>query len=145
MPQIRQFASKSLHASRLRQRKYELIRRFGLPENLVGGCLSQTHRCCGRPNCHCASGQGHPLWSVTWSHQGKRRVERIPREWVEDIEKAVLETQAYVGAIKEVMAINIELLAQTRSQEQEKKVRRRQKKASTSATNDQLSSVAVDP
>jgi hypothetical protein len=125
--QMKVFAAKSRNASALRQRKYSLVRRFGLPENLVGGCLSQTHRRCGKPNCHCVQGQGHPMWSITFSHRGKRRVERVPDEWVEELERAVLATQDYMAALKEVMAINIELLAQTRTQQREEKVRRRAK------------------
>ena len=141
---MQQFAAKSPEASRLRQRKYALLREFALPEDLVGGCLSQTHRRCGRSNCHCAEGRGHPQWSVTFSHHGERRVERVPDEWRGDLEHAILKTQAYLEAIKEVMAINLELLAQTRSQEQKKKVRRAQKKEATVAKNDQLSPAVVD-
>jgi len=142
---MQQFAAKSVQASQLRQRKYELVRRFNLPENLVGGSLSQTHRRCGRPNCHCATGRGHPLWSVTFSHHGKRRVERVPREWVEDLERAVLSTQAYLGAVREVMAINLELLAQTRQQQRDRKVRGKAKNVRADARNDQLSAARIDP
>ncbi|MEK7415258.1 MAG: DUF6788 family protein [Planctomycetota bacterium] len=109
MSQMQQFSAKSAQASELRQRKYELVRRFSLPENLVGGSLSQTHRRCGRHNCHCAAERGHALWSVTFSHKGERRVERVPREWVEELEQAVLATQAYLDAMREVMAINLSL------------------------------------
>jgi hypothetical protein len=144
MPKIKQFAAKSPEASQLRRRKYELVRQFSLPEDLVGGCLSQTHRRCGRPNCHCAQGTGHPLWSITFSRQGERRVERVPREWVEDLERAAQQTHAYLEAIREVMAINLALLAATRRQERAQKVRRRQKIAPASATNDQLLPAAID-
>lgn len=142
---MQHFAARSPEASNLRRRKYEIVREFRLPENLVGGCLSQTHRRCGRPNCHCATGRGHPLWSVTFSRQGKRRVEHVPREWVEELEQAVLETQAYLDAIREVMAINLELLAQTRRQERDRKVRGRAKNVRASATKDQLLPAAIDP
>lgn len=144
MPQLRQFAARSPEASYLRRRKYELVRQFGLPENLVGGSLSQTHRRCGRPKCHCAAGRGHPQWSITLSRCGHRRVERVPREWVEELERAALETQAYLDAIREVMAINLELLARTRRQERQKKVREREKKAPSSITNDQHLPAAID-
>jgi hypothetical protein len=126
--QMRQFAAKSVEASQLRQRKYALVQKFNLPEDLVGGSLSQTHRRCGRPNCHCAAGRGHPLWSVTFSRNGVRRVERVPREWVEEVERAVLATHAYLDAIREVMTMNLELLALTRTQKRQKKVRRPTKK-----------------
>jgi hypothetical protein len=139
-----QFAARSPESSQLRRRKYELVRQFSLPENLVGGSLSHTHRRCGRANCHCASGKGHPQWSITFSRKGKRRVEGVPREWVEDLEAAVLKTQAYLEAIREVMAINLELLAQMRCQEQEKKVRGRVKNVRAGVKNSQLFEAALD-
>lgn len=120
------FDAKSPEASRLRQRKYTLVRAFGLPENFLTG-LSANRRRCGKSNCHCKSSQGHPQWAVTQSRHGTRRVERVPAEWVESIEQVVLETQAYLDALQEVMAINLELLAQTRTQQRRKKVRRMKK------------------
>jgi hypothetical protein len=128
MTQIEQFAATSKEASLLRQRKYALVGQHGIPENIVGGSLSQTHRRCGKGNCHCRNGGGHSLWSVTFCRHGKKRVERVPVEWVAALEAEVLATQEYLDAIKEVMTINIELLAMTRRQEEEK-VRRRKKKA----------------
>lgn len=119
------FSAKSAEASRLRQRKYELVRQYGIPENLVGGSFGRTYRRCGKFNCHCADGRGHPMWSVTFSQRGQRRVERVPREWVEELELAVLASQAYLDAIKEVQALNIELLAQTRTQHQQRRKKRR--------------------
>jgi hypothetical protein len=127
MVQIDLFAVKSPEASRLRKRKYALVRRFSIPESVMGGCLSKTHRRCGKPNCHCAEGRGHPRWSVTFSNRGERRVERVPDEWVEQLEQTVLQTQEYLEAIKEVMAINIELLAQARNQKRAQKLRRSKK------------------
>jgi hypothetical protein len=124
---MKAFEARSVESSCLRQRKYQLVRQFDLPEDLIGGCLSQTHRRCGKPNCHCASGRGHPVWSVTFSRNGTRRVERVPADWLPEIEQAVLNSQAYLDAVKEVMAINLDLLEQTRCQRQAKKVREREK------------------
>jgi hypothetical protein len=146
--QIRPFSAKGATASQLRCRKYELVRRFGLPENLLGGSLSKTHRRCGKANCHCAAGRGHPLWSVTSSHRGKRRVERVPRAWVEQLEQVALATQAYMEALREVMAINIELLAEARAQlppakrtSRAKQGKRRQ----SEQKNDQQMACSADP
>jgi len=127
--QIKQFSTRSVEASRLRQTKYALVRRYNIPENLLGGSLAATRRRCGKPNCHCRDGDGHLQWSVTFCHNGKKRVERVPREWVEEVEQVVLETRAYLEALREVMAINIELLARTRTQERNKKVRVKAKRS----------------
>jgi hypothetical protein len=85
------------------------------------------------------------MWSLTFSNRGKRRVERVPEAWLEELEEAILQTQAYMDAIKEVMAINIELMAQTRRQRQEK-VRARAKKRHPrlKATNKRSTSSAWD-
>lgn len=81
------FQAKGPEASRLRQRKYQVARQYQLPEDLLPGCLTQTHRRCGRPNCHCTSeqGPGHPIWFLTFMSGGQRHVERIPKAWVEEV------------------------------------------------------------
>jgi hypothetical protein len=143
--QIKQFSARGVEASLLRQRKYALVRQFDLPENLLGGSLAPTRRRCGKPNCHCRNGEGHLQWSVTFCKGGKKRVERVPLEWLEELEKAVLQTHSYLDAVREVMAINLELLAQTREQERPRRVRRQQEEFIENVKNDQLSPPAIDP
>ncbi len=53
-------------AARLRQRRWALRRQFELPEALeemLPGALSLVHLRCGKPTCHCATGEGHHLTS----------------------------------------------------------------------------------
>ena len=80
---------KGPQASRLRQRKFELIRRFHLPEDLLPGSLSLTHRRCGKPTCHCAQQQGHPIWLLTFMRRGQKHVERIPAVWAGFVQRQV--------------------------------------------------------
>ena len=89
--------------------------------------MSKTHRRCGKASCHCVEDEGHPMWSVTFSRDGERRVEWIPKDWVEPLEVHILEAQEYLDALKELMAINLELLALTRGQRRRRKVRPVQK------------------
>lgn len=104
-------------ASRLRQRKFELIRRFQLPEDLLPGSLSLTHRRCGKPTCHCAEGEGHPIWFLTFMAHGKKRVERIPAEWVEQVRERVEAGRQFQDALREVLTANAELLVLWRKQQ----------------------------
>jgi hypothetical protein len=115
------FSARGAVASRLRQRKHALLRRTPVPEHALPGSLALTHRRCGKPTCHCASGKGHPMWSLTFMVEGKKRVERIPTEWVEEIRPLVLEGRAYKDAVSEIFAINAQLLALWRKQNQKKK------------------------
>ena len=121
------FSARSVEASRLRRRKYELVREFGLPESLLRGRLAASERRCGKANCRCAKGRGHGRWTLTWVVGGKRHVEHISREWLDDLQREAAATRAFLAAVEEVMAINGELLHMTRL-ERRKKVRRRAKK-----------------
>ena len=114
--QMKWFRAKGPTAARLRQRKFELLETFAIPEHALPGSLALTHRKCGKPNCHCASGKGHPMWSLTFMVGGKKRVERIPTEWVEEIRPLVLEGREFKDTVAEVFAINAQLLALWRQQ-----------------------------
>ena len=116
-------------AAQLRQRKYELLRRFRIPESALPGSLALTHRRCGKPSCWCASAdKGHPMWSLTFMVDGKKRVERIPDEWVEQIRPLVQQGREYKDAVAELFAINAQLLALWRKQQARRKKGRTKKK-----------------
>ena len=103
-------------AARLRQRKFQLLARYPIPPNLLPGSLSLSHTRCGKPTCHCARGQGHPGWSLTFMVNAKKRVERIPAEWVEPVQRRVQAGRAFQDAVREVLAANAQLLALARQQ-----------------------------
>ena len=111
---------KGAQAARLRQRKGSLLRQHRVPEavvqNLLPGSLSQSQRRCGKPNCHCATGAGHPSWYLTFMVGGKKRVERIPVAWVEDVRRRVEAGREFKQAVAEVLAANAQLLVLERQQ-----------------------------
>jgi len=115
------YKAKGDTAARLRQRKHELVRQFAVPEDLLPGSLSLTHRRCGKPNCWCVSGRGHPLWSLTFMVNGKKRVERIPDSWVQEVQQLVDAGREYKNAVAEVFAANAQLLALWRKEKQKKR------------------------
>jgi hypothetical protein len=107
---------KGAQASRLRQRKFELVRRFQLPEDLLPGSLSLSHLRCGKPTCHCADGPRHPVWSFTFMVRGKKHVQHIPQDWVEDVRRRVEAGREFQDAVREVLAANAQLLVLARQQ-----------------------------
>jgi uncharacterized protein DUF6788 len=111
-----QMKPKGEDAARLRKQKYDWLRRFRIPEEALPGSLSQTHRKCGKPNCCCVQAEGHPLWSLTFMVDGKKRVERIPEAWVEEVRKRVEEGREFKRAMTEVFAANAQLLVLERRQ-----------------------------
>ena len=112
-------------ASRLRQRKFQLVRRFHIPEDALPGSLSLTHLRCGKPTCHCADDHGHPAWSLTFMVQGKKHVQHIPKEWVEEVRRRVAAGREFQGAVREVLTANAQLLVLARQQHQKLKKKKR--------------------
>ena len=86
-------------------------------ERFLHGSLSERIGKCGKPTCHCASGEGHPIWFLTFMSQGKRRVERIPKQWVDDVRRRVEAGRAFQDALREVLTANAELLVLWRKQQ----------------------------
>ena len=107
-------------AARLRQRKFELIRRFQIPADLLPGSLSVSRFRCGKPTCHCAHDEGHEAWSLTFMVDGKKRVQHVPKELVEDVRQRVDAGREYQDAVREVLAANAQLFALARKQKRNK-------------------------
>ena len=107
-------------ASRLRQRKFQLLRRFSIPADALPGSLSLSHLRCGKPSCHCADDRGHPVWSLTFMVQGKKRVQHIPKDWVEEVRRRVQAGREFQDAVREVLAANAQLLVLERKKSKRK-------------------------
>jgi hypothetical protein len=104
-------------AAQLRQRKFHWLRTLRIPEEALPGSLALTHRRCGKPTCHCARGQGHPLWSLTFMVKGKKQVERVPTEWVEEVRHRVQAGRQFKEGVAEVLTANARLLTLGRRQQ----------------------------
>ena len=103
-------------AAQLRQRKFEILRTLKIPEDALPGSLSLSHRRCGKPTCRCASGEGHPLWSLTFMVDGKKRVERVPDDWVDQVRRQVEAGRELKQTVAEFLAANAQLLTLWRRQ-----------------------------
>ena len=114
-------------AARLRQRRLARLQGLTVPPDGLPGSLALTYSRCGKPNCRCAQrGQdpGHPGWQLTYRVAGRKRVERIPAAWVEEVRRRVTAGRAFHEAVAEVFALNAALLVLERRLRQ-RSVRRR--------------------
>lgn len=117
---------KGMEAARLRQQKFAAVGEFRLPEEGLAGSLALTHRRCGKASCRCArdGDPGHPQWLLTFMAGGKKRVEAIPAEWVEEVRGRVRAGQEAKQALNDLLTANAELL----SLERKARARRRRKR-----------------
>lgn len=117
------FQTKGADAAKLRQRKYRIIRRYGFDEALLPGSITLTYRRCGKPTCHCVTGDGHPMWALSFSLEGQKRVEVITEELATELMPLVERGSEHREALAELMRINAELLRLWLVERREKKAR----------------------
>jgi hypothetical protein len=111
------YTAKGREAAVLRRRKHQLARRFGVPADPLGGSLNQVARRCGKPTCHCASGEGHLMWTLTYSVNGQRHVEFISDELLPQVAPLAERGRAYRDALNELLTINAQLVTLWRKQQ----------------------------
>lgn len=71
-------------------------------ERFVRGTLSERSSKCGKPNCHCAHGEGHRSLYLVQSHAGKVRQICVPKAVQDPVRQAVAEYQEMQRLIDEV-------------------------------------------
>ena len=103
-------------AAALKRRKRALLARLRIPRDALPGSLALTHRRCGKSNCHCAKGAGHPFYSLTFMVDGKKHVESIPMEWIDAVRPAVDSGRSFKDAVADLFVINAQLLVLSRRQ-----------------------------
>jgi len=107
---------KGPEAAWLRKRKFASLRRFAIPADGIAGSLALTHTRCGKDNCRCTQGELHTAWRLTFMVDGKKRVERVPKEWVEEVRQLVQLGRDFKEAMSAVFAANARLFALARKQ-----------------------------
>lgn len=121
--QMKYFETKSSAASKLRKRKYDIVRRYGFSESLLPGSLTKTHRRCGKPTCHCATGDGHPQWVLSFSIEGNKHTHVVSDELATALAPLVERGREQREALAELMRLNAQLLRLWLGEQRKKKKR----------------------
>ena len=86
----------------LEQKRATLLERMCETQAMIRGSFSTSYRRCGRDNCWCADGDGHPMNRISFSDDGKSRTKVVSAE---DIEWAKLMTESYQRFRKDRQAL----------------------------------------
>jgi len=107
---------KGPEAAGLRKRKYSFLKRFAIPADAIAGSLALTHTRCGKTNCRCAQGELHTAWRLTFLDRGRKYVERVPKEWIEEVRQLVEFGREFQEATRAVFTANARLFVLARKQ-----------------------------
>lgn len=78
------------------------IAQLATSERFLRGSLSERSGKCGKPNCHCAAGEGHPSLYLVQSQGGKPRQWCVPKPLQDPVRHAVGEYQQMQRLLDEV-------------------------------------------
>jgi hypothetical protein len=64
-----------------------LVRILADRQPMVKGSVYRMQRKCGKPNCSCATGDGHESMMLSWSEGGRTRLRPIPEQKLDELKR----------------------------------------------------------
>lgn len=110
----------------LEAKRNALLKQFSNIGEFRPGSLSQYHRKCGNPSCHCASegDPGHPGWQFTRKVKAKTVNRGIPAHAVETTRQQITHYKDFKKLVQAFTEVN-EALCDLRLKSQQGKKKRR--------------------
>ena len=78
--------SSKTQIKKLERQRQTLIQDLLHTKQMIRGSFGTVTRKCGKPNCWCVEGAGHPVNRITWTEKAHSRTKAIPAEdasWIE--------------------------------------------------------------
>ncbi|GAB6152694.1 hypothetical protein JCM17380_14440 [Desulfosporosinus burensis] len=101
---------KSISTVLLAARRRELTDSLPPLDQVIRGSLITRYVKCGKSNCRCASGQGHPSLYLSSLHEGKTRLIYVPTSWEPWVQQRLDNFHRTQDILVELAEINLELL-----------------------------------
>ena len=103
----------SVKEQRLRSRAAQLLNGAGI---LHGSLVVRTRRC-GKPNCHCAKGEGHSALILTVRHEGRTEQIYIPRDLEAKVRRWVDQDRRLRDLVGELGRLHADKIRKLKTQE----------------------------
>lgn len=94
-------AKMAVRERRIRSQLTQLLHRCGV----MRGSLLVRRRKCGKPNCHCAQGEGHESLFLVISEKGRTRQLFIPKDWEARVRRWVADYHRARDLMEEISRI----------------------------------------
>ena len=94
----------------LEKKRACLLRLLNSGRPLLASTLSEIRTRCGKPSCHCASGEGHAAHLLTRRENGRTRTIYVPSGLVDEVRKWVGEYRRLKELMLEITIIGEEIV-----------------------------------
>jgi DNA-binding transcriptional regulator LsrR (DeoR family) len=111
----------SRHPTNIRRMLESRVKQMAARKPLLAASLVSVQRRCGKPRCHCASGEKHHAHQLTYKVRGKTHTVYVPVDFTEEVRSWIDEHRRLKRLLQEISQLTLALV---RSHAQERKRRR---------------------
>lgn len=98
------------HPTLIRRMRDSRVKKLAAERPVLGGSLVRIAKHCGRPGCHCQTGEKHVGWYLTRPVKGKTQTTYVPLEMLEEVQGWIQEHRRLKTLMAEIAELNRALI-----------------------------------
>jgi hypothetical protein len=95
----------------LKERKAQILRSLPSMDHVIRGSLITRLIKCGKPNCHCATGEGHISLYLSSFYHGHTGMDYVPSAWESWMREGIENYGVIKDLLLELTELNLELFS----------------------------------
>ena len=100
---------KKVSTQELKERREQILRSMPSMDHVIHGSLITRAIKCGKPNCRCATGDGHMSLYLSSFYHGQTGMDYVPAAWESWIREGIENYEAIQELLLELAELNLEL------------------------------------
>jgi len=113
------------HPTLIRRVQAGRLKQLRTVRPFVAATLVQIHARCGNAGCHCATGEGHPRWQLTFKREGQTVAVYVPQAALLEVQGWVAEYQTVKRLLHEISELSLACLTAQARIKRAQRARRR--------------------
>ncbi len=93
----------------LKERKTQILNLLSPKDHIIRGSLITRLIKCGKPNCRCATGDGHKSLYLSSYYRGKTHMDYVPKSWETWMRNGIENYGVIQDLLSELAEIKLEL------------------------------------
>jgi hypothetical protein len=98
------------HPTNIRRMLESRVKQAAARKPLLAASLVSFERRCGKPGCHCASGEKHHGHQLTYKDRGKTRTVYVPVDFTEEVRSWIDEHRRLKRLLQEMSQLTLALV-----------------------------------
>lgn len=100
---------KQLSTQALKKRKTQILHLLPPMDHVIRGSLITRNIKCGKPNCHCATGEGHMSLYLSSFYHGHTGMDYVPAAWESWMREGIRNYEVIQELVSELTELELEL------------------------------------